>query len=201
MKSMMLSAAVALLLLAGCATVDQKISLDYRQVDRSFGRHLAPITLARTVSKPAPRNERGDWMVGELNNANGVLQAHILADRSVEEWITEALQLELQLLGYTVSYRAPLPADVQYGVNLSNISNTLEINQGIVTDDARHELKFSIDLYSRGARVKSFVVSSKDTTTVPLSASREELEKIMRSSLQDAMLQIIPEIIKLTEAK
>lgn len=200
MKTFLLLTA-ATLLFAGCATVDQKISLNYSQLDRPFGRHNGTVIVAIPPSKASTRNEKGDAIVGALNNANGVHKANILADHTFEEWIGEALLRELKVLGYAASLRTQLPGDAQHGILVSNILISLDVNKGVVSDDSKQQMKFNVDLFSKGIKIKSFTVASSDSRTIPLSASKVELEKIMKSSLQEAILQIIPEIIAMTAAK
>lgn len=192
---------LSVIFITGCATVDQKISLGYSQVDRPFGRHSGTVVVAISPSKVSTKNDKGEIIVGALNNANGVHQANILADNSFEEWIMESLLRELQVLGFTARVQPQIPGDAQNGIQISNTRISLDVNQGIVSDDARQLLQFSVDLYSKGSKVKTFTVASRDTRIIPFSASRTELEKIMRSSLQEAMLQIIPEIISLNATK
>ncbi|MEI6306117.1 MAG: hypothetical protein WCP33_04790 [Deltaproteobacteria bacterium] len=188
-------------LLSGCATVDQKIMLSYATVDRSFGRQSGEISVSRVDPKNLAKNSKGEWIVGSINNANGVHRADILTDRSIGEWITDALLLELKHAGYTVSYTPTLPAAAARGVLISDINASLNINKEAVTDRTKNELKFNVDIFLNGAKAKTFSVASRDSKTLPLSASREDLDKIMLQSLQDAMLQIIPEITELKTQK
>lgn len=189
------------LLFSGCAMVDQKISLTYTPVERSFGRHSGEIAVSRVDTTSPARNSKGEWIVGSINNVHGVHGADILSVRSLGEWITEALLLELKHAGYTVTYTAAtLPSGVPAGIVITDISAYLNINKGTVSDDAKHELKFNVDAFQNGARKKTFTVASRDSKTL-LSASKDDQERIMLQSLQDAMIQIIPEIIALTGQK
>ncbi|BCS54503.1 YajG family lipoprotein [Geobacter sp. SVR] len=183
--------------LAGCAAVDQKVGLGYAQVDRSFGRQSGDIAVSRVEAAPA-RNLKGEWVIGSLNNVHGVHQADLLTDRSLGEWISEALLLELKHAGYTVTYTSSLPADAPRGILITNINAFMNVNQGVVSADLRHELKFNIDLFLNGVKTKSFNVASRDNQTIPLTASKETKEKVMLQSLQDAIQQIMPEIVALT---
>lgn len=191
----------ATVLLAGCATVDQQISLNYNQLEKPFGRHNGTVVVAIAPSKSGSKNEKGDTIVGALNNANGVHKANILAANTLEEWIGEAILKELRVLGFSAEIRLQIPADAPNGILLSNLLLSFNVNKGIVTDDAKQSLKFNVDLLAKGAKIKTFTVSSSDNRTIPLYASRRELEQIMGSSLQEAILQIIPEIIALTSPR
>jgi hypothetical protein len=191
---------LALTLLSGCATVDQKIGLSYAPVDRPFGRQSGEITVSRVEPGPGTRNSKGEWIIGSINNVHGVRQADILADYSLGEWITDALLLELKHAGYSATYAAAIPPDAPRGITISGINISLNLNKLTVKDETKQELRFNVDLFLKGTKVKTFTVAARDSKTL-LSASREDLEKIMLTSLQDAMLQIIPEIIALTAPK
>jgi len=187
-------------MLAGCATVDQKIGLNYAPVDRPFGRHSGDIAVARQDPAQPQRNSKGEWIIGSLNNVHDVHQADILSDRSIGEWITDALLLELKHAGYTVTYTAALPQGAPHGIVINDINAFLNVKKGTVSSDSKHELKFNVDAYVNGTRVKTFTVSSRDKSTI-LATSREALEKIMLQSIRDAMVQIVPEIISLIDKK
>jgi hypothetical protein len=196
-----LTGCLALAGLCGCAAVDQKIGLTYARPDHSLVRHSGEITVTRGASPPAAKNSAGKWIVGSLNNVHGVHQADLLSDRNPEEWITEALLLELRQAGYTVTYAETLPPAVARGIAITGINVFLVVNKGTVSADTKHELKFNTEVFLNGDKVKTFTVASRDDRTVPLNASQEEKERIMLQSLQEAMQQIIPEIIALIDKK
>jgi hypothetical protein len=187
--------------LSGCATVDQKIALNYSPTERSFGRHEGDIFVSRAESAPSERNSRGEWIIGSINNVHGVHQADLLADRSLGDWITDALSLELKKAGYSVICKPDMPAEAPLGIRISMINAFMNANKGVVSMDTRQEMKFTVDLFQLGVKTKTFAVASSNNQTFALSASKEDKEKIMLQSLQDAMLQIIPEINALTVKK
>jgi Uncharacterized lipoprotein len=192
---------LALAGLSGCAIVDQKIGLTYSRPDLSLVRHSGDITVTRVAPRPAATNSFGEWIIGSLNNVNGVHQADLLSDRSPDEWISDALLHELRQAGYTVNYAEALPATVARGLAVTGINTFLAVNKGTVSADTRQELKFNVEVYVNGEKVKTLTVASRDNRTVPLNASQKDKERIMLQSLQDAMQQIIPEIIALIDKK
>lgn len=200
MKGCIPAGALALTLLSGCATVDQKIGLAYAPVDRPFGRQSGEIAVSRSDPRSAAQKNKGEWIIGSINNVHGVHQADILAGRGLGEWITDALLLELKHAGYSVTYTPALPQGTARGITISDINVSLNVNKGAVSDETKQELKFNVDIFLNGAKAKTFTVASRDSKTL-LSASREDMDKIMLRSLQDAMVQIIPEIIALTAPK
>jgi len=191
----------SLAFLPGCAVVDQKIALNYSPTERSFGMHDGEVTIARSGSEPSERNSKGEWIIGSQNNVHGVHVADLLSDRRLGDWISDALSLELKKAGYRVTCSPTMPGDAPLGVKISDINAYLNVNKGLVSADTRQELKFTVELLQRGVKEKSFAVASSNTQTFALEASKEDKEKIMLQSLQEAMLQIIPEINALSEKK
>jgi len=187
--------------LSGCATVDQKIGLNYAPMDRTFGQKSETVVVTRVDSVPFARNSRGEWIIGALNNVHGVHRADLLADRNQGEWVTEALLLELKHAGFSATYKNPLPADTMLGIQLSDINAFMNVNRDLISTDVKQELKFTVDIFLNGARVKTFAVASRTNQTVALIASAEENSLIMLRSLQDAMQQVMAEVHAQTSKK
>jgi hypothetical protein len=192
---------LSLAVLGGCATVDQKIGLNYARPYDSLIKHSGSISVTRAAPRPTARNSAGEWIIGSLNNVHGVHQADLLSDRSPEEWITDALLHELRQAGYTATYADNMPAAVARGLTVTGITSFLSVNKGAVSADTRHDLKFNVEVYLNGDRIKTFTVATHDDRTVALDASREEKERIMLQSLQNAMQRLLPEISDLIDAK
>lgn len=185
---------MVLSVLSGCATVDQKIALNYAPVDRPFGGHDGEIVVSRVTPPSSVQNSKGEWVIGSLNNVHGVHRADLLSDRSLGEWITDAMVLELKHAGFTATSVPSLPAAVSRGLLITDINVLLYVNKGLASDQIKHELTFNVNVFLNGAKVKTFTVASRDNSTL-LTDSRETKEKIMLQSLQAAMQQILPDII------
>ena len=193
--SITLCLAMLIFMLSGCATVDQKINLAYKPLDRSFGRNSGDVLVSRIDAASQLRNAKGEWVVGSLNNIHGVRQADILSDRIIGEWISDALVQELKQAGYSAKYAAQLPPGAARGVVIEDINVFMNVIKGNVTSEARHELKFNVDIILGGLKIKTVTIAAKENKTIPLTLSQEEKERIMLQSLQDAMQQVIPELI------
>jgi hypothetical protein len=187
--------------LGGCTTVDQKIGLNYARQNDSLVRHSGEITVTRVELKPFTKNALGEWIIGSLNNVHGVHQADLLSDSNLGEWISDAVLHELRQAGYSVTYSPILPAAATRGIIISDINVLFDVNKGAVSTDTRQELKFNVGVIRNGVKTKTFSVASRDDRTAPFIASKEDKEKIMLHSLQDAMQQIIPDIIELIDKK
>lgn len=196
-----LAALTMLCALNGCATVDQKIGLNYARQNDSIIKHTGDIVVSHVESSSMSKNASGEWVIGSLNNVHGVHQADLLSDRSPGEWISQALLHELKQSGYTVSHAVMLPTTVSRGILVSDIELLFQINKGTVSTDTKHELKFNVSVFRNGSKSKTFSVASRDNRTIPLMASVEDKEKIMLHSLQDSLSQLIPDIITLIDKK
>jgi hypothetical protein len=199
--TVILASCLALSGLGGCTTIDQKIGLNYARNYDSLVRHSGEISVTREATQSAVKNSRGEWIIGSLNNVYGVHQADLLSDRSPEEWITDALLHELRQAGYTATYAESFPAAVARGITITNINAFLVVNKGTVSTDTKQELKFNLEIFLNGDKVKTLTVASRDNRTVPLDASKEEMERIMLQSLQGAMQRIVPEVMTLIDKK
>lgn len=198
---LVITCATLLLMLAtmlnGCSMVDQRIVLNYAPVEKTFSRQNASIAVTRTDPKQ-PVKEGSDWIIGALNNVYGVRQADLLTNRSTADWITDALLFELKRIGYNAHPAKAIQPEVRYTIHLSEINAFMHITRGNVTCESKQELKFNVDLYLNGVKTKTLSVLSQDNQTLPLKISKEKKEKIMSASLQDAMLQLLPEITAFT---
>ena len=87
--------------LSGCASVDQKIGLNYARTNDSIVKPSGDVTISHIDSTSLSKSASGEWIIGSLNNVYGVHQANLLSDRSPGEWIAQALRVALT--GKTVS--------------------------------------------------------------------------------------------------
>jgi hypothetical protein len=185
---------LALAGLSGCAAVDQLVTLNYSPINQGFGQHNEAVVVSKTDSAPFVKNSRGEWIVGSINNVHGVHMADLLADHNQGEWIADALLLELKHAGYSATYKTPLPPGTAFGIQLSNINAFMNMNKGIFKTDIKQELRFNVDFFLNGSRVKSFTVASRTNQTVAFNASEDENAAIMLQGLQDAMQQVMTEV-------
>lgn len=190
----------ALTLLAGCAAVDRNVSLSYAPPERPFGRQESAVVVTQ-IESAATRNGRGEWLVGSLNNVHGVHEADLLADRDPARWIGEALILELKQEGFGVIAATRLPADAPLALRLGGIKTNVAVNRGLVSSVITQELKFGVELFSRGTLIKNLTVALRSSQTVFLTPSTQELESVMLQLLQDALQQVMAEVNAQTEGK
>lgn len=182
-------------ILSGCATVDQKINLAYKPVDKPFGRNSGEVLVSRVDPASLLRNTKGEWIVGSLNNVHGVRQADLLSDRALGEWISDALVQELKQAGYSASSKDQMPSGASRGIIINDINAFMTVNKGTVSTETKQELKFNVDVIINGTKIKTLTIAARDKKTLPLNVSQEEKERIMLQSLQDAMQQVVPELI------
>ncbi len=200
-KMLVFSLIISLLAISGCSIVDQKIRLNYTPLNRTYGLQKDTVVITRTDAVPFVRNNMGEWIVGSLNNVYGIHKADLVSDRNIGDWITDALIQELTKSGYKASYKSELPPGTVYQIAISDINSFMNVNKDVGRVKVVHELKFNINLFHNGQKVKTFAVASRNNQTLVLDASEEENEKIMLQSLQDAMQQVLPEIVALTGKK
>jgi hypothetical protein len=107
----------------------------------------------------------------------------------------------LKHAGYTATLKPSITDDAASGIRISDIFVAVNVNKELVKATIKQELKFNVNLYLNGVRTKTFAVASRNNQTLAWSASAEENENVMFHSLQDAMKQILPEIIAQSDKK
>lgn len=197
MNSRVLSLFLVMLisLLSGCATVDQKINLIYKPIDKPYNRNTGEVTVSRIDAASLLKNSNGAFIVGSLNNVHGVKQADLLSDLTIGAWISDALVQELKQAGFSATYKDTLPAGAARGIIINDINAFMTVNKGSVSSETTQELKFNVDVIINGAKLKTLTIAARDKKTLALTVSQEEKERIMLLSLQDAMQQVMPELI------
>ncbi len=174
----------------GCATVDEKIILKYEPSPNIYERRSGVINISKALQSQKQSNN-GDWLVGSLNNANGVKRASLFANRSNVDFIVDAIMVELKQIGYTPKIKQKPTGNAIF---ISDISSFFNVNKGLVTYDLEHKITFNVDLYRNGQKVKSFLVFYQDSETVPPVKVSSQEEKMLTKSAQKAVTQIIKEL-------
>jgi len=200
-RAMSLFMLLLLTLLSGCATVDQKINLTYKPIDKPYNRNTGEVFVSRIEAAMLLKNSNGALIVGSLNNVHGVKQADLLSDRTIGEWVSDALVQELKQAGYSAAYKDKLTAGTARGIVINDINAFMTVNKGSVSSETSQELKFNVDVIINGAKLKTLTIAARDKKTLALTVSQEEKERIMLLSLQDAMQQVMPELILLFNKK
>lgn len=108
-----LSCLIGVVLLAGCAFGTREATLVYPPAPDADAK-TAPVKVAKAEAREPKiqllqfRDERTEKaMVGTVRNGYGMRTADVIAKNSVTEWVTQALNLELQNRGFTVVTGAP----------------------------------------------------------------------------------------------
>ena len=188
---------LVLLLLAsftGCATTDQRLDFNYAPGNSTLGRQDGSISVSRNDTGAFTRNNRGEWIVGALNNVHGVHEADLVSDNNQGDWLSEALILELKRTGFTVTGKPPAPPAAGIGIQLNDIKASMNVNSGIFSSDIKQELTFSVDFFNNGSKVKTFTVAARAGQTVLFRASSTETTAILTQTVQDALHQVLSEL-------
>lgn len=208
---------------AGCATTDQKLSRQYQPVVNATGGsgelYLAvtdaePMALSRgnkprmrlSVSgeKPKARSRGGKpalrkgatakYVVVTVKNDSGKKLGIIVSSLASDELLRDALREELNAAGYTVRQVNTLPEDAAKGISLSRVYVDAEQVTGLLEVEGTCKVSVSLDLWRNGARVRRLdYVSSYSDSAI---TDRDQLlQATLQKALQDVMRQAIPEVI------
>ena len=129
------------------------------------------VVVSRSSARPPARSAAGDWVIGSLNNTYGVHQADLISDRSIDEWVTEALLYELRQAGFSAMYVERLPPTAGRGISITDITVVLNENKGIFSADTKHELRFNVEVFLNGARSADPMPQASRPDSIAWSAS------------------------------
>lgn len=189
-------ALVFLLLLSNCAYIDQSICLKYSSNEHSYPGQRGKVALSIKLAGGVKQNENGLWIIGSLNDRDGLQQAELLSSRNPADWINEAITLELTRAGFNVIHDSPLPLSLGQTVRVEEINLFMNLNRDTGRTDVNHLLKLDVDLLKDGTRIRSFSVTSQLKNHYTTCVTSREEEELIQTSLRDAVRQILAEINK-----
>lgn len=188
----------ALLVLANCAFVDQKVDLSYEKVVNARGGSGEVFIAKPKNSHNLNRKPSGDWIIGTVKNTYGMKTADVITSNDIGDWIVSALMQELTFAGYSVKPVTELPNDVSKGIDLTVLKVFVDQDPGFWTVGAISDLQFVVEAWKNGVKVKSFNVAAKGDER-SMAGSAETKGVSLRKALQAAMQQAVPEIIRTME--
>jgi hypothetical protein len=191
----MMICALFAVLIAGCATYDQKVTLLYQPVVNAVG-GSGELYLAAAGGR-AGTGKAGSvqWIIGKVKDTDGVQVGDIVTTVSPNDMVLDAFNRELKVSGYRVTQVNTLPEGVSKGVVISSIDMNLEEVVSIVKVEGQSRLTVSLELWKNGKIFKKLYYQTgfsdfaiKDRNTL--------LPTTLQKALQELMKQAVPEIIR-----
>jgi hypothetical protein len=177
-------------LLNGCAPLEKRVDLTYRQA--VYGRGgSGEIFLARPVFEKQPdRLPGGRVILGPVKGTDTL----IVTTDDVSQWVADALAQELSSAGYEVRRMPAVSARVSKGVALKvqNLSCN-QTSDGLVLTTSTN-IALAADVWKNGRVVKTLTASA-GSEDQGLDRSGPVVAASLEKTLQSTMRELVPGII------
>jgi hypothetical protein len=181
-----------LLFAANCAQVEKRVDLTYERLVNATG-GAGQVFVAQPMERysvavfPAGRQ-----VIGKAVNADVVVK------ESPVTWLLSALVQELSAAGYEVNTVPNLPAGVSKGVKAAILTLSANQSSKVVTITTITEVKLEIQLWKSGQLINTLTAGARDQEE-GLDRSAEPIGRALEKTLQRAMQELVPDIIKSLE--
>jgi len=178
-----------LIFAASCAQVEKRVDLTYgRFVNASGGAGQVfvaqPIEQYSVAALPA-----GKQVIGKAENAD------VVTKDNPATWLLSALAQELSAAGYEVKTVPNLPADASKGVKAAILALSANQSSKVLTITTVTEVKLEIQLWKNGQLINTLTAGARDQEE-GLDRSAEPIRWALEKTLQRAMQELVPDIIK-----
>lgn len=186
-----------LFLFAGCAFVDQRVTLTYSPINAAKGGH-GDLYIAMPVNNLTNKKKDNDLIIGAIKNIYGMKFADVVTNDNISDWVTMAYMMELGYAGYNVKAVNSFPSDLTRGLQITVNELFVEHDQGAITVGAITDLKFSVNVYKNNNKISAFDVDAKgDSRALVGGAKTKSLS--LTNALRSAIEKSVPQIIKILE--
>lgn len=184
---------VPLLLLAicasGCAPVQQRVDLTYGRSVNASGGSGQIFVAERAARYGATSSTAGKLVLGKTGEED------IFTQSDPVKWFLLALVEELSAAGYDVRTCPELPDNVLKGVRPAIVSLSAHQSFNIFTISTIAEVKLEAQVLKNGRLVKTLAAGARDEYE-GLDRSSEPIRWALEKTLQGALQELIPDIIK-----
>lgn len=178
-----------LVVIGGCASVEKPVDLTYEKSVRAAG-GTGEILLAHpAVHLNLKALPGGRWIIGKAGDAD------IVVDKSPSEWLLSALVRELSAAGYDVKTVDALPPDVSKGLKPAIFALRADQSSKVVTIVTSTDVKLEAEVWKDGRLVKTLSAGAQDQEE-GMDRSSEPIRSALEETLQRAMKELIPDIVK-----
>jgi uncharacterized lipoprotein YajG len=188
--------AASILLLSGCAAVDQNVNFLYQ-----------PTGLGRDGSgdlylSQAARSGSGGsmWIIGEIKDKDGNNTGNIVTARPPADTFLDAFTREFKAAGYNVMPVNALPTGVTKGIRLESVEIKLEEVDRVYKVETMCTVKVSLEPWRDGKSVKRLNYENTYSDTTILDRDMILL-KSMQTALQELMARVVREVTVILEQK
>jgi hypothetical protein len=178
-----------LLIAAGCVTSEKRVDLTYARFVNTKG-GSGQVFVAEPVMKQHPATlPSGGRIVGKAEGAD------IIVNEDPAKWLLSALVQELSAAGYEVRTVPALPAGVSKGVEPTVLTLSADQSSGVVIVTTVTAIKLEAQLWKNGQIIKTLTAGARDHEE-GRDGSSEPIRSALEKTLQQAMQELIPDIVK-----
>jgi hypothetical protein len=196
-RAMQMGMIVLACLGSGCAFVDQKVALNYKQaVADAHSDRGGSVKVEMPVCQEFKQSKEGLYIVGNVKNTWGMKTADTVTDKSVPQWIADALCAELKAAGFAPEVVDRLPTTQNPGVRTRVIKVWVEQDPGFWTVGAIGEVQLRMAVCRGDTIVKEFDVESKGQGPRGLFGDAVTKEDSLRVALETCMKKAVPIVVE-----
>ena len=181
-----------LLIATGCAPLEKRVDLTYQSVVNATGGSGQVFVAEPVMKQRLPELPSGKQVVGKAENVDVVIK-----ERPVN-WLLSALVHELSAAGYDVRTVPALPAGVSKGVQATVLALSANQSSNVLTITTVTEVKLEAQLWKNGRIIKTLTAAARDQEE-GMDRSSEPIRWALEKTLQRAMQELVPDIIKSLE--
>jgi hypothetical protein len=181
-------------LAGGCGFKDQRVGLTYENIVGAGGGG-GELSIAKPLEQYAlDKTPGGLWILGTVNGTEGA----VVTGDSVDDWFLNALAEELSAAGYHVKTVTGLPEDAVKGCKPAVLKISADQTLSLITAETVVRLKLSVEVWKEGKLVKTVSVSAGNEDK-GIDHSTGHLSYLLMNTLQNAMRNIVPDLIEALE--
>ncbi len=181
-----------LLIATGCAPLEKRVDLTYQRIFNATGGSGQVFVAEPVIKQDLAALPSGKQLVGKADDADIVIK------ESPTAWLLSALVQELSAAGYDVKTVASLPANVSKGVQATVLALSANQSSKVLTVTTVTEVKLEAQLWKNGQLVKTLTAGARDQEE-GTDRSSEPIRWALEKTLQRAMQELVPDIIKSLE--
>jgi len=188
-----------ILLLSGCAAVDQNVNFLYQPTAYGRGGSGDLYLSASDLLSPG-QTTSAHRVIGTIKNRDGENSGNIISVRSPRDMLMDAFAQEFKAAGYNVLLVNSLPSGVLKGIRLDNVVIELEEVDSLYKIEAKCTVKVALVPWRNGKAIKplNYENSYSDSTLVDRDLF---LLKCLQTTLQELMARIVREVTVTIEQK
>jgi hypothetical protein len=190
---------VIILLLSGCAAVDQSVNFLYQPT--AFGRGgSGDLYLSAGDQSSSGKASSVQWVIGEIKTRDGENSGNITSVRSPMDMVMDAFAQEFKAAGYNVLEINTLPAGVSKGIRLNGVVIELGEVNSLYKIEAKCTVKVAIELWRNGKTIKELNYENNYTDSTLIDRDLFLL-KSLQTTLQELMARVVREVTVIIEQK